>query len=167
MDHFALETDSLYKAFQNGKLHRNFMGYSSSKTKLMIGLGVSSISDSWLSFAQNVKNLEDYYQILEWGKLPVYRGHLLTDEDLIIRKHILNLMCQFETSWENDDAYFEEIPEILIQLKEMEKDGLVMIKDNIIQVTDAGKPYVRNICMAFDLRLKRKAPETELFSMTI
>lgn len=167
MDHFALETDSLYKAFQNGKLHRNFMGYSSSKTKLMIGLGVSSISDSWLSFAQNVKNLEDYYQILEWGKLPVYRGHLLTDEDLIIRKHILNLMCQFETSWENDDAYFEEIPEILIQLKEMQKDGLVIIKDNIIQVTDAGKPYVRNICMAFDLRLKRKAPETQLFSMTI
>ncbi|MFE3867976.1 oxygen-independent coproporphyrinogen III oxidase [Flavobacterium sp. LS2P90] len=167
MDHFALETDSLYKAFQNAKLHRNFMGYSSSKTKLMIGLGVSSISDSWLSFAQNVKNLEDYYQILEWDKLPVYRGHLLTDEDLIIRKHILNLMCQFETSWENDEAYFEEIPEVLIQLKEMEKDGLVIIKDNMIQVTDAGKSCVRNICMAFDLRLKRKAPETELFSMTI
>ena len=167
MDHFALETDSLYKAFQNEKLHRNFMGYSSSKTKLMIGLGVSSISDSWLSFAQNVKNLEDYYQILEWGKLPVYRGHLLTDEDLIIRKHILNLMCQFQTSWGNDDTYFEEIPEILIQLKEMEKDGLLIITDNMIQVTDAGKPYVRNICMAFDLRLKRKAPETELFSMTI
>lgn len=167
MDHFALETDSLYKAFQNEKLHRNFMGYSSSKTKLMIGLGVSSISDSWLSFAQNVKNLEDYYQILEWGKLPVYRGHLLTDEDLIIRKHILNLMCQFQTSWGNDETYFEEIPEILIQLKEMEKDGLLIITDNMIQVTDAGKPYVRNICMAFDLRLKRKAPETELFSMTI
>ncbi len=120
-----------------------------------------------VSFAQNVKNLEDYYQILEWDKLPVFRGHLLTDEDLIIRKHILNLMCQFETSWENNENYFEEIPEILIQLKEMEKDGLVIIKDNIIQVTDAGKPYVRNICMAFDLRLKRKAPETELFSMTI
>ena len=167
MDHFALETDSLYKAFQNGKLHRNFMGYSSSKTKLMIGLGVSSISDSWLSFAQNVKNLEDYYQILEWDKLPVYRGHLLTDEDLIIRKHILNLMCQFETSWGNNETYFAEIPEVLIQLEEMEKDGLLIIKDNMIQVTDAGKPYVRNICMAFDLRLKRKAPETELFSMTI
>ena len=66
----------------------------------MIGLGVSSISDSWYSFAQNVKNLEEYYQLLEWDKLPVLRGHLLTDEDLIIRKHILNLMCQFETSWE-------------------------------------------------------------------
>ena len=167
MDHFALETDSLHDAFENGKLHRNFMGYSSSKTQLMIGLGVSSISDSWYSFAQNVKNLEDYYQILEWDKIPVYRGHSLTNEDLIIRKHILNLMCQFETSWENKDVYFEEIPDVLIQLKEMENDGLLIIKENSIEVTDAGKPYVRNICMAFDLRLKRKAPETELFSMTI
>ncbi|MFV8342743.1 oxygen-independent coproporphyrinogen III oxidase [Flavobacterium sp. XS2P39] len=167
MDHFALKTDTLYEAFQNGKLHRNFMGYSSSKTQLMIGLGVSSISDSWYSFAQNVKVLEDYYQILEWNKLPVFRGHLLTDEDLIIRKHILNLMCQFETSWKNEEGYFTEIPDVLIQLKEMENDGLISIEDNSIQVTEKGKPYVRNICMAFDLRLKRKAPETELFSMTI
>ena len=133
----------------------------------MIGLGVSSISDSWYSFAQNVKNLEDYYQILEWDKLPVYRGHLLTNEDLIIRKHILNLMCQFVTSWENKETYFEEIPEVLIQLKEMENDGLLIINKDSIQVTDAGKPYVRNICMAFDLRLKRKTPDTQLFSMTI
>ena len=167
MDHFALKTDSLYDAFENGNLHRNFMGYSSSKTQLMIGLGVSSISDSWYSFAQNVKNLEDYYQILEWDKLPVYRGHLLTNEDLIIRKHILNLMCQFVTSLENKETYFEEIPEVLIQLKEMENDGLLIINKDSIQVTDAGKPYVRNICMAFDLRLKRKTPDTQLFSMTI
>ena len=167
MDHFALKTDTLYDAFENGTLHRNFMGYSSSKTKLMIGLGVSSISDSWYSFAQNVKSLEEYYQLLERNKLPVYRGHLLTGEDLIIRKHILNLMCQFETSWKNQEAYFEEIPEVLNQLKEMENDGLLIIKENSIAVTEKGKPYVRNICMAFDLRLKRKAPETELFSMTI
>jgi oxygen-independent coproporphyrinogen-3 oxidase len=167
MDHFALKNDSLYNSFENKTLHRNFMGYSSSKTQLMIGLGVSSISDSWYSFAQNVKNLEDYYQMLEWDKLPVYRGHLLTDEDLIIRKHILNLMCKFETSWADNTTYFEEIPEVLIQLKEMENDGLITIKDTSIQVHEAGKPYVRNICMAFDLRLKRKAPETALFSMTI
>ena len=167
MDHFALKEDSLYKAFQTGKLHRNFMGYSSSKTQLMIGLGVSSISDSWYSFAQNVKDLEEYYQLLEMDKLPFYRGHLLTSEDLIIRKHILNLMCQFETSWENPDAYFEEIPAILIELKEMEKDGLLVIGKYKITVTEAGKPFVRNICMGFDLLLKRKAPDTQLFSMTI
>lgn len=167
MDHFALKTDSMYKSFKEKKLHRNFMGYSSSKTKLMIGLGVSSISDSWYSFAQNVKNLEDYYQIVEWGKLPIYRGHLLTEEDLKIRNHILNLMCQFETSWKDKSNYFDEIPEILIQLKEMEVDGLVTILSDGIQITEAGKPFVRNICMAFDVLLKRKAPETQLFSMTV
>ena len=167
MDHFALKTDSLFESFETGKLHRNFMGYSSSRTQLIIGLGVSSISDSWYSFAQNVKDLESYYKILESDKLPIFRGHLLTEEDLIIRKHILNLMCQFETSWKDKSNYFKEIPEILIQLKEMEKDGLLIIKEDSIEVTNAGKPFVRNICMAFDLRLKRKAPETKLFSMTI
>ncbi|MEZ7513896.1 oxygen-independent coproporphyrinogen III oxidase [Flavobacterium frigidarium] len=167
MDHFALETDSLYEAAKSGSLHRNFMGYSASKTKLMIGLGVSSISDSWYSFAQNEKNLEDYYQLLEWNKLPIYRGHKLTDEDLTIRQHILNLMCQFHTSWNNENYYFKEIPDILIQLQEMERDGLLILTKDSIQVTENGKPYVRNICMAFDLLLKRKAPETALFSMTI
>jgi len=167
MDHFALKTDSLYQSFKNGNLHRNFMGYSSSRTQLMIGLGVSSIGDSWYSFAQNTKVLKEYYRLLESDKLPIFRGHLLTSEDLIIRKHILNLMCQFETSWEDKSSYLDEIPEILIQLKEIEKDGLIIIQKNGIQVTDAGKPFIRNICMAFDLRLRRKAPKTQLFSMTI
>ncbi|MDI1317402.1 oxygen-independent coproporphyrinogen III oxidase [Flavobacterium sp.] len=167
MDHFALDTDAMYEAFQNKKLHRNFMGYSASKTQLMIGLGVSSISDSWYSFAQNVKNLEDYYQILEWDKLPVVKGHLLTDEDLIIRKHILNLICGFETSWEKKVNYFTEIPEILKQLKEMVNDKLVVIKNDSITITEEGKAFVRNICMAFDLRMRRKAPENQLFSSTI
>ncbi|TDD98657.1 oxygen-independent coproporphyrinogen III oxidase [Flavobacterium cellulosilyticum] len=167
MDHFALKSDSLYHSFDKGKLHRNFMGYSSSKTQLMIGLGVSSISDSWYSFAQNTKDLDEYYQIIAADKLPIFRGHVLTNEDLIIRKHILNLMCKFETSWKLHSNYFEEIPEILNQLKEMEKDGLVVIGKNSLKVTDAGKPFVRNICMAFDLRLKRHAPDTKLFSMII
>ncbi|GAA4048361.1 oxygen-independent coproporphyrinogen III oxidase [Flavobacterium chungnamense] len=167
MDHFALETDSMYDSFQKGNLHRNFMGYTSSKTQLMIGLGVSSISDSWYSFAQNEKTIEDYYKRLDANELPVFRGHILTDEDLIIRKHILNLMCQFETSWKNDSDFFPELPEIINQLHEIETDGLVKITSQSIQVTEKGKPFVRNICMAFDLRLKRNAPQTELFSMTV
>ena len=167
MDHFALESDSLFESFETGKLHRNFMGYSSSKTQLMIGLGVSSISDSWYSFAQNVKTIEEYYKELALDRLPIMRGHLLTNEDLIIRRHILNLMCQFETSWFNSSDYFEEIPSVISSLKEMENDGFIQIEENRILVTEAGKPFVRNICMAFDLRLIRKAPETELFSMTV
>ena len=76
-------------------------------------------------------------------------------------------MCQGETSWKDESEYFEEIPAVLKQLEEMKNDGLVVIHKDKIRVTDAGKPFVRNICMAFDLRLKRRAPETELFSMTI
>ncbi|NDI98972.1 oxygen-independent coproporphyrinogen III oxidase [Flavobacterium sp. LaA7.5] len=167
MDHFALETDSMYKAFTSGKLHRNFMGYSASKTQLMVGLGVSSISDSWYSFAQNEKNLEDYYHKLEMNELPVFRGHLLTDEDLIIRKHILNLMCTFKTSWQEKSEYFSELTEVLESLHEMENDELLIIGKDTITVTEKGKPFIRNICMAFDLRLKRKAPQTKLFSMTV
>lgn len=167
MDHFALNTDSLYDAFTGGKLHRNFMGYSSGKTQLMIGLGVSSISDSWYGFAQNEKTLEDYYRKIEMNELPVFRGHLLTDEDLVIRWHILSLMCRFETSWKSNKGWFEALPDVLASLKEMQNDGLIEIGKNNITVTQKGKPFVRNICMAFDLRLKRKTPETQLFSMVV
>lgn len=167
MDHFALENDSMYTSFKEEKLHRNFMGYTASKTQLMIGLGVSSISDSWYSFAQNEKTIEDYYARLADNQLPVFKGHLLTSEDLIIRKHILNLMCQFSTSWKDKSLDFPELTTVLESLKEMEDDGLLTIQNESITVTEKGKPFVRNICMAFDLRLIKKAPETKLFSMTI
>ncbi|TXI62248.1 MAG: oxygen-independent coproporphyrinogen III oxidase [Flavobacterium sp.] len=167
MDHFALENDSMFTSFNEGKLHRNFMGYTASKTQLMIGLGVSSISDSWYSFAQNEKTIEDYYTHLAEDQLPIFRGHVLTPEDLIIRRHILNLMCQFTTSWKDGALDFPELPSVLASLEEMQEDGFLTIKDDTITVTEKGKPFVRNICMAFDLRLIRKAPETKLFSMTI
>lgn len=166
MDHFALKSDSMYQSFKNKSLHRNFMGYTSSKTKVMIGLGVSSISDCWTSFAQNVKHIEDYYELLDQNEIPVYRGHHLSNEDLIIRQHILNLMCHFETNWE-DKLYFPEIESVCIELKEMENDGLLSFGKNKLMVTEKGKAFVRNICMAFDLRLKRNVPTTQLFSMTI
>jgi len=167
MDHFALKSDSLYQSMENGDLHRNFMGYTASKTQAMIGLGVSSISDSWYGFAQNVKGLEDYYKQLEQNTIPVYRGHILNEEDLVIRQHILNLMCRFKTSWSSPSLYFPELPEALGQLKEMEQDGLVIINSNSIEVTEKGQPFVRNICMAFDVLLQRKQPDTQLFSMTV
>lgn len=168
MDHFAQKEDAMYTAFKEGKLHRNFMGYTASKTQLMIGLGVSSISDSWYAFAQNEKELEGYYNRLNQNELPVFRGHVLTDEDLIIRKHILNLMCQFYTTWDNDSFYFNALlPEILYNLDELKNDGLLELTHNSLTVTEKGKPFVRNICMAFDLRLKRNAPTTQLFSMTV
>jgi len=167
MDHFALPTDALYQSMSYGTLHRNFMGYTASKTQAMIGLGVSSISDSWYGFSQNVKDIEGYYSMLEENRIPVFRGHILNHEDLIIRKHILNLMCRFETTWSKNNLFFNELPDVLMRLKEMEKDGLVDLNSNAIYVTKKGRPFVRNICMAFDLLLQRKRPETQLFSMTV
>ena len=167
MDHFALKGDGLYQSFVEGALHRNFMGYTASKTQLMIGLGVSSISDSWYGFAQNEKVLEDYVARVEQSELPVFKGHVLNREDLTIRKHILNLMCAFKTSWAIPDMDFAERKEVLNALGEMQKDGLLEVTEQSIYVTEKGKPFVRNICMAFDLHLKRKKPETQIFSMTI
>ena len=167
MDHFALTTDSLYESMVNGNLHRNFMGYTASKTQAMIGLGVSSISDSWYGFAQNVKSIEAYYDLLKDNILPVYRGHILNEEDLIIRKHILNLMCRFKTTWAQNNLDFDELPDVIVRLKEMEMDGLLRVSSNAIEITKKGQPFVRNICMAFDLLLQRKQPDTQLFSMTV
>jgi oxygen-independent coproporphyrinogen-3 oxidase len=167
MDHFALRSDSLYTAQQEGTIHRNFMGYTDSKTQLMIGLGVSSIGDSWYSFAQNVKNVEEYQKLVDDGILPLFRGHSLNEEDLVIREHILQLMCTFETSWEDSSLYFPELPDILIKLSELEKDDLVKISATKLVVTEKGRAFVRNICLPFDLRLQRKKPDTQLFSMTV
>ncbi|SDK69573.1 oxygen-independent coproporphyrinogen-3 oxidase [Salinimicrobium catena] len=167
MDHFALKTDSLYRAVENKKMHRNFMGYTSSKTKVMIGLGVSAISDSWTGFAQNVKTIEEYYEILEKGELPLYRGHILTEEDEKLRRHILNLMCNLETSWSDEKDHFPELPDVLIRLKEMEADGLITFENEKLTIKEEGRPFVRNVCMAFDLLLQRSKPETQLFSMTV
>lgn len=167
MDHFALKTDSLYKAVEKKKLHRNFMGYTASKTKVMIGLGVSAISDSWTGFAQNVKTIEEYYEILEKDELPIYRGHILTEEDEKLRRHILNLMCNLETSWIDSENSFAELPDALSRLQEMQSDGLIEIEKDRLVINEQGRPFVRNVCMAFDLLLQRSKPETQLFSMTV
>ena len=167
MDHFALPTDGLFKSMKAGGLHRNFMGYTASKTQLMIGLGASSISDSWYSFSQNVKSLEEYKHLVENDIIPIYRGHILTDEDQMIRKHILNLMCRFETSWHGETENSPYYKKVVERLGEMELDGLVECTPEKVRVTDEGRPFVRNICMAFDAHLHRKAPDTRLFSMTI
>lgn len=167
MDHFALPTDDLYKALVNGTLHRNFMGYTPSKTQLMIGLGVSSISDSWYGFAQNVKNVEEYEDLVAHGVIPIFRGHILSSEDQVLRKHILNIMCQFNTTWSEEEEQVADFQKIRDNLSELQTDGLVEIEDSTIRVTEKGRPFVRNISMAFDLKLHRKKPDTRIFSMTV
>lgn len=166
MDHFALEHDDLYQSMISGEIHRNFMGYSSSKTQLMVGLGMSAISDSWYAFAQNEKTVEAYQKRVEEGVIPVFRGHILNQEDLLVRQHILNLMCRLETSWDTTTD-FPELQHALESLKEMEADGLVVLSENSIKITDQGRAFTRNVAMTFDLRMMRNKPETRIFSMTI
>lgn len=164
MDHFALPTDELYHSSVSKELHRNFMGYTAQKTSLMIGLGMSAISDSWSAFAQNVKTVKEYESLVNLGEIPVFRGHILVENDLIIRQHILNLMCQFETHWNQDES--NSILN-LEALEEMEKDGLIDLYSDRIKVLESGKPFVRNVCMALDEYLQQKKTEQRRFSLTV
>jgi oxygen-independent coproporphyrinogen-3 oxidase len=167
MDHFALPSDSLYQSMQNKTLHRNFMGYSSGKTQLMIGLGMSAISDSWYSFAQNIKSVDAYQKAVNAGILPIFRGHLLTAEDLIIRQHILNIMCHFETDWSTPSLQTAILNHLEENLEEMIADGLVRLGQQSLQVTESGTAFVRNICMELDARLKATKPMENTFSKTV
>ena len=167
MDHFALKSDSLYHSAKQNKMHRNFMGYTTNKTQLMIGLGMSAIGDSWGGFAQNIKSVKDYQQSVQSNQFPLLRGHMLSKEDKVIRLHILNMMCHFETSWQKSNMKFDGLANTLNRLQEMEKDGLIKMDNNGLVVLEKGIPFVRNVCMAFDQHLMRNQPTTSVFSMTI
>ncbi len=167
MDHFALESDSLWTAVREGTLHRNFMGYTSRPVFPLLGLGVSAIGDSWRIFAQNEKSIESYTRRLDRDELPIFRGHVLTDEDLVLRRHILDLMTRFETSWDDASRHVPFLDEAASRLSEPERDGLVRLLPKGCVVTEAGRAFLRTLCMALDARLTRKAPQTRLFSQTI
>ncbi|MFO0356202.1 MAG: oxygen-independent coproporphyrinogen III oxidase [Sphingobacteriaceae bacterium] len=167
MDHFALENDELFISAKNKTLHRNFMGYTPYHTNLLIALGASSISDSWTGFIQNIKTVEEYQKAIELGHLAIFKGHQLTSEDLVLRKHILNIMCNGFTSWRNKDEQCDEIYFALERLKEMKKDGLVTIEPFELKVTEEGKAFLRNICTCFDARYWAKTPGAKIFSSAV
>jgi oxygen-independent coproporphyrinogen-3 oxidase len=167
MDHFALPTDELFKAEREAKLHRNFMGYTDHHTQLLVGLGVSSISDSKYAFAQNVKSVEEYITLIEKNTLPAFKGHILTNDDLLIRQHILNIMCKGRTSWNHQTANAVFLFEGINRLQPMVEDGLIELDACGLTVTVKGKRFLRNICMAIDARLWANQPSSQLFSMAI
>ena len=123
MDHFAKESDSLWAATQQQSLHRNFMGYTSRPVWPQIGLGVSAIGDSWRQFAQNEKVLEPYQQRVLRGELPLLRGHVLTEEDLVLREHVLNLMTRFSTCWKESRLDIPFLATTRARLRELADDG--------------------------------------------
>jgi len=167
MDHFALPHDALHRAGTEGRLHRNFQGYTSAHTLLSLGLGVSSISDSWYGFAQNEKVIEDYIARVTNNEIPIFRGHILSEEDRILRRHILNVMCQSETSWAQPEEQHPTLYQGLDRMNEVKADSLVVVEDEHLRVTEKGRPFLRNICMALDARLWRNEPTTKIFSQAI
>ena len=164
MDHFALPEDSLSVAMRTNTLHRNFMGYTTKPSPVLIGLGMSAISDAWFGFAQNEKNLKAYQSRIESDSLAITRGHLLDPEDIEIRQHILNLMCRFETRIESPSHV--HFGNLLQRLFPMIEDGLVEIENSTVRITEKGIPFVRNCCMAFDQYLLDPIAERS-FSLTI
>lgn len=167
MDHFALREDELYRSLINQTLHRNFMGYTSRKSELLIGLGVSSISDSWDMFAQNVKTLPEYYKLLEENKLPIFKGHILSNEDLLVRQLILDLMCQFSTSIAEYKKYDLHFAIFKSKIKPLLEDGIIEIVNDQLIITEAGKPFVRNVCMTLDSYLDAQTDNSQRFSSTV
>lgn len=166
MDHFALETDDLYQACVSKTLHRNFMGYAPRFVAPLLGLGVSSISDCSDVFVQNEKTLEVYQERVMNGEIPIFRGHKLNHEDVILRRHVLNLMTRFKTSWDTPDTSVSYLDSVTERLEPLERDELVKLTNKTCEVTDAGRPFLRNICMAFDACLARDTTP-QLFSRTI
>jgi len=167
MDHFALANDKLFTAAREGKLHRNFMGYTTTRSKLIIGLGVSSISDAWYGFAQNEKEVEAYEEKIKQGILPLVHGHQLSEEDTVIRKKILELMCENETVLDHpllDPAFIESAFDKLMLL---EADELVKLSGRRIQVTEKGMSFIRIISAAIDAYLWRNHSGANTFSKAI
>jgi oxygen-independent coproporphyrinogen III oxidase len=167
MDHFALREDELYRSLINQTLHRNFMGYTSRKSDLLIGLGVSSISDSWDMFAQNAKTLPEYYKLLEENTLPIVKGHILSNEDLLIRQLILDLMCQFSTSLAVYKKYDLHYAIFKSKIKPLIEDGIAEVLNDQLIITEAGKPFVRNVCMTLDAYLGAQTDNSQRFSSTV
>lgn len=150
MDHFALENDALLISKKKGTLHRNFMGYTTTNTEMLIGLGVSAISDVFFAFRQNYKTVEEYYTAINENKIPIHRGINVSDEDILCRKHILNIACTGKTDWKNE---MELSANMKKQLDDLQKDGLIVWENNSLSVTSLGWSFLRNICAVFDKRM--------------
>ncbi|MBN8825883.1 MULTISPECIES: oxygen-independent coproporphyrinogen III oxidase [unclassified Spirosoma] len=167
MDHFARPHDALYKSMEAGTLHRNFMGYTTAQTQVLIGLGASSIGDVWTAFAQNEKDVDLYMNRVLAGELPLLRGHVLDDQDQFLRRQILNIMCKGKTNWHLGNWSKREWEALEARLEAFWLDGLIDYTAEGLQVRPEGRPFLRNICMAFDERLNYANPQTRLFSQTV
>ena len=168
MDHFALPDDELNLSSKLGCLHRNFMGYTAFESALLIGLGVSAISDIGQAYAQNHRELENYYLAVRTNKLPIAKGFFLDDIDLAFKQYILDIACRGKTKLQ--PIHKSILDEFTIpMLKQMEADRLLAIEGDEIIVSPQGKQFVRIICQAFDLKWheEKESAEQKKFSLSV
>ncbi len=166
MDHFALPTDLMVKTRNQGKLHRNFMGYTVQQTGLLLGLGVSSISDIYDGFAQNEKTIHDYYERVKAGDLPVFKGYFLDETDQAMRKYILDIACNGKTTFNDSDLDTLKkytFPELDI----LAEDHLIHWNEKGLEITELGLHFLRNICRPFDLKSLQLKTDKNTFSKAI
>jgi oxygen-independent coproporphyrinogen III oxidase len=166
MDHFSLINDPLYLAKLNKTLHRNFMGYTTSPSKILIGLGNSSISDVYYGYAQNTKEVDLYKEQISLGHFAISKGHIMSKEDIKTRNLILQLICNQEAQW--DFCYYSLLGKNnWDKLKIFKEEGLIEFDATGIKITAKGLPFIRNICMVFDLRMQAKESQKFGFSKSI
>jgi oxygen-independent coproporphyrinogen-3 oxidase len=171
MDHFAKPGDELTIAQQEGKLYRNFQGYSTQAECDLIGFGVTSIGYVGGGFFQNRREMEAYAQSVESGDFPVFRGYVLSQEDHLRRQVIMRLMCDFALDYTQIESEFgisfkEHFADGLSDLKEMSQDNLVELREDGLTVLPAGRLLIRNVAMTFDEYLQKKKEGTS-FSKVI
>ena len=171
MDHFALPDDDLAVAKRQGRLHRNFQGYSTQPDSDLIALGVSAIGRVGATYSQNAKTLETYEDLLALGQLPVERGLLLSRDDLVRRNIIMALMCQGHVSIESIEMahlmdFRKTFASEMVELSEMQDTGLVQLEGDAIHVTEQGWYFVRAVAMVFD-RYVRADQDRTRFSKII
>ena len=162
MDQFVLPGEALLLAQAQGRLQRQFMGYTPAQTQVLVGLGVSALSASHASYMQNEKGLQQYEARLQQGQLPLQRGHLLSPADQSLRQHIMALLNSYHTRWQPDDVAADALTSALQRLAPLQTDGLVELGERQIGVTTTGRTFLRTICMALDARLLARAPQLSL-----
>ena len=172
MDHFALPGDELAQAQREGRLARNFMGYTVKPADANLAFGVSSIGDVPAGYFQNLKKLSTYYEKIDAGELPIERGVLLTDDDRLRRWVITQVMCNFQVRKADVTARFgvdfdSYFAECLAALEELEKAGFVERGEDALRVTDEGRLLVRNAAMVFDAYMGKKDKSKPVFSRTV
>jgi oxygen-independent coproporphyrinogen-3 oxidase len=165
MDHFARPDNELALAQQEGRLHRNFQGYSSHAQSDLLGFGISAIGQLERAYSQNVKTLDAYYEHLDRGILPIARGIELTDDDVVRRAVIQNLMCDFQIELPAFDAAYainfnEYFREELAELEPFVQAGLLHRDTQCVAVSPHGRFFIRNICMVFDAYLRQRRAGT-------